>query len=616
MLKDHELIAYLENTLPPAERARVEAELGRDPQRRRQVIHQSQVDAALRAMLGRSAANERVKQSVLAVIRGESEEAIKRQVLVDTAFLSRGGGREAEVSASSPFRRVTSAATNLLQLFRRPTWAFSFATACFCIGLGVWLALRFVQPRPAIPTLAFEIPTRVQFPAGTGYSPTNPTADLVQSFRNAGSLVPKGGDGLRVSDGGSGTVTFADGTVLHLEPGTEVRFQPVANPRRHGGKQLKLISGSLSADVARQPEGLSLLIETPHALVTVVGTEFDLSVVAQQTELEVTRGLVKLVEVGAAQSVSVAAGEFAVAAPNAAVRYGRLARNPYLWPFSSTSIWNRPLGSRVKSLSLPVLSFIADGPLTNVLRPRRPLLGSANDPLRRIWVKGEVRADIRLPETNLPRAGMRDAIVLLQHGRRYALELLDARVRPDGDLEAADIERVPLNGPGTTPNSIPAIPFGLSIFGGLLRAGELENGIPHALAARVNRGRLAGRDFARPFTVWPATGNAATGADTETLCVGALLAIPPGVELGAIVGDSGPAYELARAMQDYGVYVTGAGDAPFMLLADSARIPEADAWLTKLVPLLQVVANNFPETPAGGGTPRRDSAPPLPRETP
>lgn len=585
MLSQHDLIAYLENTLPPAERLRVEAALERDPQQRRQLLQNVRLDAALRASLGKPGSHERVKRSVLAVLRGETEEAIKQQVIEDTTFLSSRLRIEA-AQASQPF----SILHLLRSCLRRRAWAIPLAAACLALCFAVWFALRGATFSPAI-----ETPTLVAL--------------------SSGAIVPKAGDSVRVNASGSGTVKFADGTILHLEPGTEVRFVSIANPPRAGGKQLKLISGSLTADVAKQPEGRPLLIETPHAIATVVGTEFDLNVATNQTELAVTRGLVKLTGANDAHPVSVAAGEFAVAAPSTATRYGRLARNPYLWPFSSASVWNRPLGSGAQFAPIPGRSFLADGPLENTLRPRPPILGSAGDPLRRIWVNGEVRADIRLSERNLPRPGMRDTIVLLQHARRYALELHGVQVRPDGDLEAVDLERIPLNGPGKIDGSIPAIPFGLSHLGGLLRPGELENGIRHALSARVSRDRLAGGDFAKPLTVWPAAGNPANGAASEKLCVGTLLAIPPDVDLRAVVGDSVPAFELARAMQDYGVYVTGFTDAPFVLLADNARLPEANAWLTSLVPLLQVVINSSPATPGGGGTPRRESAPALPGES-
>lgn len=564
MLNEQELIAFLENTLSADEREHVETELERDLQFRRQLVQQAQLDAALRALLGSATANERVKQSVLAIMRGEQDAALKRRVLADTAIA----------------RPQPSVWAWLAGLVRRPAFGFGFAVAL--VVAVVWFAQR-----PATTAADIELPVRVEL-AGN-------------------STPPKLGEFIRASANSSATVQFADGTTLHLEPGTEISLEAV-DAKRNGGKQLKLLAGSLSADVAKQPEGLPLLIQTPHALVTVVGTEFDLSVATNQTALEVTHGLVKMTGSRATNAVSVAAGEFAVASAREPMRYGRLPRNPLLWPFSSASIWNRPLGSDAKFAPVPGKSFLTDGPWQNAVRSRRPFLGSAGDSLRRIWVNGEPRADIRLPESFRPPGPGRDSIVLLQHARRFALELTEVSIRPDGDLEAADVERMPLNGPGILPGSIPAVRFGLSQLGGLLRAGELETGIRHALSARVNRDRLGGRnDFLRPSTVWPATGGDAASA--EFLNVGTLLAIPPDVDIQRLVGASGPAFELARAMQDYGVYVTGSGDAPFLLLADEAGSPELDEVLSRLVPHLRVVTNN---SPAIAGKPRREAAPEFP----
>lgn len=585
MLTEQDLIAYLENTLSPAERQHVEAELERDPQQRRQLVRQIQLDAALRATFAEASANERVKHSILAVVRGETEAAIKQHVLHDTTFMIRSSRREeTQTSRPSSIFHLLSAA------FRRPAWAFSVAAACLAVFLGVWFATR-----PAPLALAIETPTQVAL--------------------SSGSIVPKAGDTLCTEDSASASVKFADGTIIHLEPETEICFEPVANPPRAGGKQFTLISGSLSADVAKQPDGLPLLIKTPHALITVVGTEFDLTVGTNQTELEVTRGLVKMTRSNLAQPVNVAAGEFAVASPEAVPRFGALPRNPYLWPFSSTSPWNTPIGSGAKYEPLPVRALLADGSLTDAVRSRRPFMGWPTDPLRNIWVNGQLRGDVLLGDVTLPPAGSTDSLVLMQRARRYVIEARGVTMRPNGDLEATDTERTDLAGPGMSPGAVPAKPFGLSSLGGLIRAGEYERGIPHALSARVNRERLGGRrNFATPATVWPAVGGDVS--DTGFLSVGALLAIPPDVNIREVVGDSGPAYELARAMQDYGVYVTGFIDAPFVLVAGEARLDrdEEDAMLNKLVPLLKMVTNNSPATPAGGGTPRREPAPAFPGE--
>ena len=574
MLNEAELSAYLENTIPPAERQRVESELERDPQLRRELVQQFQMEQALRAALGGEAVNDRVKQSVLAVFRGEQEATLKDRVLADTRFTAR------------PFSLLHL----LSSVFRRPAWAFSIAAACVAIFLSLWFA-----PRPASLALAVETPTEVASASGPA------------------TLKP--GDIIRAGVASSATVKFADGTTLHLEPGTEISFQPAGVAPRAGGKQFKLLRGALSADVAKQPPGLPLLIETPHTLVTVVGTEFDLSVATNQTALEVTRGIVNMAGNSDSNVVSVAAGEYAVASPATSIQYGRLPRHPFFWPFSSASIWNRPLGSDARFASIPGKPFLADGPLVGAMRPRRPLLGGPSDPLRGIWVGGERVADARLATAELPDSGTLDNVLLFQRARRYALELRQVTVRADGDLDAQSVVRTDLAGLGVSETGSATNSFGLSQFGGLIHAHESQQGILHALSCRVKRERLGGRkEFQTPSTVWPARGGDATNG--ELLNIGTLLAIPPDADIAAKFGTNGPAYELARAMQDYGVYVTGFGDAPFVLLRAEPGMSakDEDMLVNQLVPLLQVVANNSPTAPSGGGTPRRAPAPELPGE--
>ena len=139
--------------------------------------------------------------------------------------------------------------------------------------------------------------------------------------------------------------------------------------------------------------------------------------------------------------------------------------------------------------------------------------------------------------------------------------------------ECEDAERTDLTGSGVNPRAVPAIPFGLSNLGGLIRFGEYENGIRHSLSARVNRERLSGRrNFNSPGTIWPATGGDA--AVENFLNIGTLLAIPPDVNIRGLVGESGPGYELARAMQDYGVYITGFSKAPFALVVEKPGLSQ------------------------------------------
>jgi hypothetical protein len=104
------------------------------------------------------------------------------------------------------------------------------------------------------------------------------------------------------------------------------------------------------------------------------------------------------------------------------------------------------------------------------------------------------------------------------------------------------------------------------------------------------------------------------GGDTGNLQPGALLALPPSVDI-ARLGLSASGCELAHALQDYGVYLTQIGGEPFSLFAEDGGLPpaaELDAALNRLLPLLQMVTNNTPETSGGGGAPRRPPAPMIP----
>lgn len=612
MLTESQLIGYIEGTLPADERTQVEAALAQDAALRQRVLEQMRLDAALRATLGGVKAGERVKQSVLAVLRGESDAALKRQVLEDTTHLHRPAATP--LAAAVQQRPWLPAIGDWLSaLLRRPAWAAGLAAACIVLALGVWMIVRSNPAKPdEFATL--ETPQRVDFPAGTEMFP-RPGTKIQFNNQRPGSFTPQPADGLRVGESASGTITYADGTILHLEPGTEIRFVVANRSNRTGGKQLRLVRGTLSADVAKQPASLPLLIHTPHATITVVGTEFDLTVGTNTTLLEVTHGLVKMSGTNAAASIDVAAGEVAVASPDAPPRSQGLARNPLLRPFRSDSPWNTPLGRSAQYETVRGTQLLADDPVVDALRSRRPFMGGAVQPLHGVWINGVRRIDARFNNSSALPNARRDTLVLLQSGRRFAYELRGVTARADGDLDAEAMERIDLGGPGfvSTPNA--AVPFGLSGLGGLIRVGELESGIHHALAARVPRERLGGRrDFSRPSTVWPASGGDVPG--NEFLNIGTLLALPPEVDIRKLAGDSGPDYELARALQDYGVYVTGTIGAPFALLTDGTErnASQFDALLNQLVPLLLVVRNNTAQTPGGGGEPRRPAAPKFPNE--
>lgn len=145
-------------------------------------------------------------------------------------------------------------------------------------------------------------------------------------------------------------------------------------------------------------------------------------------------------------------------------------------------------------------------------------------------------------------------------------------------------------------------------FAGLIRTGELTSGrIPHALVATVPSSVL----FAE--AVWPALAYDTNNKYTGTVPMGSLLAIPAAVDVTKI-GLSEVGVVVARAAQDYGVYVGDTGGEGITIQAELGNPDLAHVGVddpTIIVRKLQRVTNNSATTRGGGGVPRAPLAPPF-----
>lgn len=114
------------------------------------------------------------------------------------------------------------------------------------------------------------------------------------------------GDVLRAGRGG--VVAFGyDGENTHVE----LKDGTVVLGAVDAGKKLRLESGSMSAVVARQPDGKAMTIDTPHASAVVMGTKFSLQASAGSTRLGVDDGTVRFAFSGDTNFASVVSGEHA-----------------------------------------------------------------------------------------------------------------------------------------------------------------------------------------------------------------------------------------------------------------------------------------------------------------
>ncbi len=144
------------------------------------------------------------------------------------------------------------------------------------------------------------------------------------------------GQGVSAGAGGYAVVRFPDGTKLEL--GMDTVVSRVADGAT--GKSVQVERGLVAVEAAKQPTGKALVLSTPFAESTVVGTEFTLWTTAAFTRLDVKEGRVKFARPGGVTSVVVGAGHYAIAGPGFDFTAKPL---PSLWkaPAGGLMLWLR-----------------------------------------------------------------------------------------------------------------------------------------------------------------------------------------------------------------------------------------------------------------------------------
>jgi len=100
-------------------------------------------------------------------------------------------------------------------------------------------------------------------------------------------------------------------TEFYLSPGTKIQVS-----QKPQGKQLSLSNGVLKAVVARQPQKLPLIVNSPAALTKVIGTRFTLRASGKGDRLEVVDGTVEFTRIQQQQTMILHGGDSALAAPD------------------------------------------------------------------------------------------------------------------------------------------------------------------------------------------------------------------------------------------------------------------------------------------------------------
>lgn len=304
------------------------------------------------------------------------------------------------------------------------------------------------------------------------------------------------------------------------------------------------------------------------------------------------------------------------------------ARDPAYWPFTSTSPWNHPIGSAAQYApeTSPVWQAAGGVGLNASNGWSIPVwVAQDADPMTDVYQGGTFVTRFRIPANAVPAQAADGHMAVVDENHDKLLETYGGITRSPGRITAqlAIVNSVRDVGAGAAPyigwHGMRA--YGGSCIGGLIRQHEVtERNIPHALAAAVQRDAMNKNTPNGQAYVWPAS-NADSGwqtsyGSTGNVHMGSLLAIPPSVDLSSL-GLNALALAVAKAMQDYGVYIVDAASAGSACVL-YAEPPTGPAWdsttragMTKAGGYLQVVTNNSPSSVGGGGTPRRPLAPAL-----
>lgn len=320
------------------------------------------------------------------------------------------------------------------------------------------------------------------------------------------------------------------------------------------------------------------------------------------------------------------------------------SRDKFLWPFSSDSIWNMPIGSDAQYQPARIKSaprLRSDEEYFFELKgddPRQPVYAPGSWKKRCKGKKKSMKIslpvpdDLIIPDAEKGKTPNNASAFLMPDGKTLVqLEPL-ARCEPGGPIYGwryfpnVDIYTAGIGGAH--------FGSGLSSIGGSIRDGELVGDGPIRHALKIN---LWGKKYlyyskGTPGYRWPADradkyAAKQYGGKNPELVQGSLLAIPPDITVSSLGLKTQPAKKLFHAFQDYGAYVVDdtAWNAHAIPLEHSVlkefrrtygysfNTSEGPFFddVIKLFTELSVVSNNTPESVGGGGTPRAPLAPPI-----
>ncbi len=241
--------------------------------------------------------------------------------------------------------------------------------AAAVLALAPFVARRKPATRPAIVSGGTDSEARPAKGRSTQVPPAGAIVATVERVQGEAFILDRGrkqpartgavitvGQGLfTVGRGSNARIAFADRTSL------EVRGDSAVGQidDTQAGKGLFVARGSVDAQVAPQPPGRPMIISTPHAEATVLGTRLALLIGQTSTRLEVLEGRVSFARHVGGEPVVVESGQYSLAAEDKAdkLQVGSKPRGSALLVVGSLTLStsDQLLKERVESLGFEVL---------------------------------------------------------------------------------------------------------------------------------------------------------------------------------------------------------------------------------------------------------------------
>ncbi|MCF6326272.1 MAG: hypothetical protein L3J21_03145 [Devosiaceae bacterium] len=251
-------------------------------------------------------------------------------------------------------------------------------------------------------------------------------------------------------------------------------------------------------------------------------------------------------------------------------------------PFSSSSVWRRPIPrnatyfdvsdaiwgepslapNRVSIEQITIIYVDENQPEVNIVKSRGWFMPKRAQTDGQVFYTRRFAPDtginVRYPST------ANASFVIIDPKTSLATEGSAGWRDPGGDLitfyDEPRVHNIDLKGDGL----FGTLGSGLPALGGLIRAGEINNGINHSIAIAMGSSRFSKTNhFVAP--AWRADGfsssifNGYLGTNPR-YTMGTLLAIPYSINIDAIEWNTPQGYILAKSSQQYGWIIVDSGD--------------------------------------------------------